>query len=251
MSRRATSLRADSGRVATKCQDLGEQIQAETLDLAKQLGMESDSLLDSVVHKKLSEQVDRLARADAMLELKVSAVAKAMNEVSSQVEVDCARNNRENNAAYEEDVKDYAAQLLAKVTTDMKGADKKAVESDIYKNVMKQIKVFGGDDDDGLFIVNAEKSLICPLTNAQFRKPVKSRKCNHTYEDAAIKNHIKIGKGNPMCPVAGCAHHVTRNDLKDDTEMERQLRIARLQPDQEPVDDTGDIDDDTPHETYV
>lgn len=36
-------------------------------------------------------------------------------------------------------------------------------------------QVFGGDDDDGLFIVNAEKSLICPLTNAQFRKPVKSR----------------------------------------------------------------------------
>lgn len=31
----------------------------------------------------------------------------------------------------------------------------------------------GGDDED-LFVVNNETNLICPLTNAQFKKPVKS-----------------------------------------------------------------------------
>ncbi|CAM9295368.1 unnamed protein product, partial [Sphacelaria rigidula] len=80
----------------------------------------------------------------------------------------------------------------------------------------------GGDDED-LFVVNNETNLICPLTNAQFKKPVKSTKCNHTFEESAIHQHLKIEKGNAKCPVAGCAHKVTRQDLKVDKDMERKV----------------------------
>lgn len=48
--------------------------------------------------------------------------------------------------------------------------------------------------------------------------------CNHTFEKAAIYNHIKIaGNKKAVCPVAGCTKHVKKAELLPDDAMKRRV----------------------------
>jgi len=100
------------------------------------------------------------------------------------------------------------------------------------------------DDDDDIQIQRTKTSTKCPLTLQEFRDPVTSSKCKHSFEASAIMEMIKnsnetvngqpAGRGRAAkgekavrCPVASCDHMLTKDDLhKDKTIM---YHIARLQ----------------------
>jgi single-stranded DNA-binding protein len=100
------------------------------------------------------------------------------------------------------------------------------------------------DDDDDIQIQRTKTSTKCPLTLQEFRDPVTSSKCKHSFEASAIMEMIKnssetvggqpaargraaTGEKAVRCPVASCDHMLTKNDLhKDKTIM---YHIARLQ----------------------
>jgi len=100
------------------------------------------------------------------------------------------------------------------------------------------------DDDDDIQIQRTKTSTKCPLTLQEFKDPVTSSKCKHSFEASAILEMIKhskeivgaqpAGRGKTTggekavrCPVASCDHMLTKNDLhKDKTIM---YHIARLQ----------------------
>jgi hypothetical protein len=105
----------------------------------------------------------------------------------------------------------------------------------------------GGDEDsdDDIQIQRTKTSTKCPLTLQEFRDPVTSSKCKHSFEASAIMemiqhSHETVG-GQPAsrsraaaggektvrCPVASCDHMLTKNDLHKDKTIVYQ--IARLQ----------------------
>lgn len=99
------------------------------------------------------------------------------------------------------------------------------------------------DDDDDIQISRANISTRCPLTLQEFDQPVKSAKCNHSYEKQAIVGLIRSqrpatrrGGGDSQaftqeveCPCAGCHQKIGLDDLYKDLVLERKIRrIQRM-----------------------
>lgn len=110
-----------------------------------------------------------------------------------------------------------------------------------------------GDDgsDDDIVMDRETISTRCPITMAEFDKPVRSAKCNHSFEEEAIKEMIgqsrpPTGHGrrdaawvkNVQCPVSGCSCQITAADLVHDVALVR--RIKRLQKEAARAEEEGD-----------
>ncbi|KAL1303843.1 hypothetical protein AAFC00_000300 [Neodothiora populina] len=115
------------------------------------------------------------------------------------------------------------------------------------------------DSDDDLQIAKETISTKCPLTLQEFREPLTSTKCPHSFEKDAIlgmidnpSNTMRVGGSNTrgardgqkavQCPVPGCSHVLTKNDLHSDPVLLRKIRrIQKANAEEEDGDD--DIDD--------
>ena len=117
------------------------------------------------------------------------------------------------------------------------------------------------DSDDDLQIAKETISTKCPLTLQEFREPVTSRKCPHSFEKEAIlgmidnpSNVMRVGGSNQrgardgtravQCPVTGCRHTLTRDDLHADPVLLRKIRRIQTANRQAEEDDDDDDDDD-------
>ncbi|KAI8505854.1 E3 SUMO-protein ligase NSE2 [Branchiostoma belcheri] len=82
----------------------------------------------------------------------------------------------------------------------------------------------GGDDDDEIEMTQAEVNLKCPLTQQEFKEPVKNKKCGHVYDKGPILQHIRRKRG-VKCPVSACANTdpISEQDLEVDVEMRRKI----------------------------
>eukprot|EP01083_Nonionella_stella_P047252 126468_1 len=75
-----------------------------------------------------------------------------------------------------------------------------------------------------LQVLEANKSVLCPLTHLKFQHPVKSIRCNHTFERCAIHEYIstkaeEMPNQNVECPMFGCCHSIAITDLERDEQM--------------------------------
>ena len=90
----------------------------------------------------------------------------------------------------------------------------------------------GADDDDDIVMDRATVSTRCPLTFQEFKDPVTSKKCPHTFEKNAIseyirRSNVRIGaKGEKayQCPVTGCDQIITASDLYADPVLIRKIK---------------------------
>lgn len=106
----------------------------------------------------------------------------------------------------------------------------------------------GADDDeedDDIQIQRAKTSTKCPLTLQEFKQPLTSTKCKHSFEASAIlemiKNSHETVGGHPgprgrmtggekavRCPVGSCDNMLTKNDLhKDKVIIHHIMRLQR------------------------
>lgn len=76
-------------------------------------------------------------------------------------------------------------------------------------------------EDDELNVSGGKISLKDPLTLNYFVKPVKSKRCNHVYEELSILLHLNTQR---VCPISGCSAVLTRNDLILDKLMLIRIR---------------------------
>lgn len=72
-------------------------------------------------------------------------------------------------------------------------------------------------------VTQASVSTICPISRCTFHTPVRSRRCKHTYEEAAIQALLR-GVRTIECPVAGCRKAVGEQDLERDVDMVRRVQ---------------------------
>ncbi|KAI9733981.1 MAG: hypothetical protein M1834_002638 [Cirrosporium novae-zelandiae] len=102
-----------------------------------------------------------------------------------------------------------------------------------------------GQDDDDIILASENKSIKCPITLLEFKDPVTSTQCPHSFEKAAIMEMIKqstlreSGKKAVRCPE--CDKTLTASDLKPDPALLRRVkRIQALEAQQEADDDDED-----------
>lgn len=120
------------------------------------------------------------------------------------------------------------------------------------------------DSDDDLQIAKETISTKCPLTLQEFKHPLTSRKCPHSFEQDAIlgmidnpSNTVRVGGSNQrgardgvravQCPVTGCSSMLTKADLRADPVLLRKIRrIQRANAEDEDEDEEdetlGDAD---------
>ncbi|KAF2804631.1 uncharacterized protein BDZ99DRAFT_451749 [Mytilinidion resinicola] len=106
----------------------------------------------------------------------------------------------------------------------------------------------GEDDDDDVMIAKDTISTKCPLTLREFKDPVSSRKCPHSFEKEAIMGMIngsgaRLGTGQKVvqCPVSGCDKMLCAADLKVNPVLLRVIERLRKAKDQA-SDDEDDVD---------
>ena len=94
------------------------------------------------------------------------------------------------------------------------------------------------EDHDDIAISRATISTKCPLTLQEFKNPLTSSKCPHSFEADAIRSLLQssvnreggrpTGQRIVQCPVPGCSQWLSPNDLNTDNVLIRQIkRIQR------------------------
>lgn len=110
------------------------------------------------------------------------------------------------------------------------------------------------DSDDDIAVSRATVSTKCPLTLQEFKNPLTSTKCPHSFESEAILQMIAQARPVPVnagarpekavqCPVSGCSKMLTKADLQTDNVLIRKIRrlqeAARLEAEESDNDDGG------------
>jgi len=88
-----------------------------------------------------------------------------------------------------------------------------------------------GDDDDSdedMLVTQAELNLNCPITRKPFVKPMRNKKCNHTYDQAGI-DMLLAQRPSFKCPVPACCNKdaVFQRDLEVDRRMLRIMKAKQ------------------------
>lgn len=105
-----------------------------------------------------------------------------------------------------------------------------------------------GEEEDDIAVSKATISTKCPLTLMEFKTPLTSTKCPHSFESDAILSMIDTspnrvnnrGDRYVQCPVTGCSQTLTRKDLHADNVLIR--KIKRIQRSKELADEENEGD---------
>jgi len=90
------------------------------------------------------------------------------------------------------------------------------------------------DSDDDIAVQRERISTKCPLTLREFKDPLTSKKCPHSFERSAILELLRVSThrvGNNravQCPCGGCKEMLTKHDMHQDAVLLRKIkRIQR------------------------
>lgn len=87
--------------------------------------------------------------------------------------------------------------------------------------------------DEDIAVTQSQVNFTCPLTQMEMVNPMKNKKCNHYYDEAAILSLIKkkhSQKKKCRCPVVGCGNSdVKESDLTPDQMLRRRIQSHKRQ----------------------
>ncbi|XP_032815134.1 E3 SUMO-protein ligase NSE2 [Petromyzon marinus] len=197
----AASLRETRGLV-----DHGvERAVALALDMAKLSG-------DGAVIEQIQDTLCQLITVDKHLNSFLSAV----NDAKQQHE-----------QATSDPVEDLSKLLAARMeTTDSTfepRQDQRFLNFQRHiTDIQQQVEGNGaeGEMQEDVVFSQAQQTLTCPLTTVLMRRPMRNKKCQHSYEESAIMEfiHKQRQKKRPIkCPVVGCDNvDIHKEDLEFD-----------------------------------
>jgi hypothetical protein len=110
------------------------------------------------------------------------------------------------------------------------------------------------DSDDDIAIERETISTRCPITLQNFKDPVTSTKCPHSFEGEAILQMIKqsgarIGSRGDravQCPVTGCEQMLSAQDVRPDPILVRKIRRIQKANEQGSEDEVSEEEDSRP-----
>ncbi|XP_001638573.2 E3 SUMO-protein ligase NSE2 [Nematostella vectensis] len=109
------------------------------------------------------------------------------------------------------------------------GFDKKIWK--VHHEKEQMIGAGGAEDMDAdLIMSQATVQTKCPITLKEMTKPMSSKNCKHSYEKEAIEHMIKKSRVKSVrCPISGCPHTLTLNDLEVNVELEHHIARKKRQ----------------------
>ncbi|KAK2844275.1 hypothetical protein Q5P01_010934 [Channa striata] len=85
--------------------------------------------------------------------------------------------------------------------------------------------------DEDIAVTQSQVNFTCPLTQVEMENPVKNKKCNHHYDEKAIRGLIKTRLNHNKkccCPVVGCGNtDVKESDLILDQILRRKIQSQK------------------------
>uniref|UniRef100_A0A3Q3W8Q0 E3 SUMO-protein ligase NSE2 n=1 Tax=Mola mola TaxID=94237 RepID=A0A3Q3W8Q0_MOLML len=119
-----------------------------------------------------------------------------------------------------------AMDIVTNVAIDL--AEARGVGSERQRKTLKLTLL-----DEDIAVTQTQDNFFCPLTQVEMVNPVKNKKCNHCYDEAAILNLIKTRhnqKKKCRCPVVGCENtDVRKSDLVLNKLLWRKIESQKRQ----------------------
>uniref|UniRef100_A0A3Q0SSK8 E3 SUMO-protein ligase NSE2 n=1 Tax=Amphilophus citrinellus TaxID=61819 RepID=A0A3Q0SSK8_AMPCI len=135
-------------------------------------------------------------------------------------------------------VKEQFTERIARLSdADLHGHQKVVAFKESIKNSSKQANQESAENieelDEDIAVTQSQVNFTCPLTQVEMVNPVKNKKCNHHYDEAAILGLIKTRhsqKKKCRCPVVGCGNtDVKESDLIPDQMLRRRIQSQKRQ----------------------
>ncbi|XP_031134158.1 E3 SUMO-protein ligase NSE2 isoform X2 [Sander lucioperca] len=118
---------------------------------------------------------------------------------------------------------------------DLENHKKVVAFKDIIKSSLNQANQESAENteelDEDIAVTQSQVNFTCPVTQVEMVNPMKNKKCNHHYDEAAILGLIKSRhsqKKKCRCPVVGCGNtDVKQSDLIQDAMLRRKIQSQK------------------------
>ncbi|XP_030638637.1 E3 SUMO-protein ligase NSE2 [Chanos chanos] len=205
----------------------GMDIVAEVaLDLVEAQGTDNDPNL-----KKLELMMLDCARLDTEINCFVESVEQICSQVGSE--------RPEAIFSLKDSVKEQFTELMSAVSdTDLQQHSKVVAFKGSIKKCAQQVSQAAAASteeelDEDIAVTQSQTNFTCPLTQLEMVNPMKNKKCQHHYDQAAAVAMIKNKHSNKKkfrCPVVGCGNtDVKLSDLEPDLVMKRMIQNHKRQ----------------------
>ncbi|XP_075937485.1 E3 SUMO-protein ligase NSE2 [Anarhichas minor] len=223
------SLSAVHGTLSSlkSCQaDIGTGMDIVT-DVAMDLAETQDEG-DNPGIKEMEAMILECAKLDREINHFVDIVQQVTSEVNTQ--------QPEAMFSLSAKVKEQFTERIARLSdAELQSHPKVVAFMDSMKNSLNQANQESVENteelDEDIAVTQSQVNFTCPLTQVEMVNPMKNKKCNHHYDEAAILGLIKAKQGQKKkcrCPVVGCGNtDVRQSDLIPDQMLRRKIQSQK------------------------
>ncbi|XP_060937473.1 E3 SUMO-protein ligase NSE2 [Limanda limanda] len=201
------------------------------MDIVTNVAMDLAEAQDGEVHPGVKEMEDMILEC-AKLDREINYFVDVVQQVTTEV----ATQQSEAMFNLSAKVKEKFTERMAKLSdADLHRHQKVVAFKESIKNSVNPANRESAEGmeelDDDIAVTQSQVNFTCPLTQVEMVVPMKNKKCNHLYEEAAILSLIKARhsqKKKCRCPVVGCGNSdVKESDLILDQMLKRKIQSQK------------------------
>ncbi|XP_071325007.1 E3 SUMO-protein ligase NSE2 [Trachinotus anak] len=198
------------------------------MDIVTDVAMDLAEAQDEEVHPGI-EEMEAMILECAKLDREINYFVDVVQQVTAEATTQQPEAMFSLSAKVKEQFTERTAALA---DADLHRHQKVVAFKDSIKNSFNQVSQESAENieelDEDIAVTQSQDNFICPLTQVEMVNPVKNKKCNHHYDEAAILGLIKTRQSQKKkcrCPVVGCGNSdVTESDLIPDQMLRRKIQ---------------------------
>ncbi|XP_042280076.1 E3 SUMO-protein ligase NSE2 [Thunnus albacares] len=180
--------------------------------------------------KDMEAMILECAQLDREINYFVDVVQQVTSEVTTQ--------QPEAMFSLSDKVKEQFNERIARLSdTELQNHQKVVAFKDSIRNSLNQANQESAENmeelDEDIAVTQSQVNFTCPLTQVEMVNPVKNKKCNHHYDEEAIRGVIKARHSQRKkcrCPVVGCGNtDISESDLIPDQILRRRIQSQKRQ----------------------
>ncbi|GAA6229086.1 E3 SUMO-protein ligase NSE2 [Lates japonicus] len=201
------------------------------MDIVTDVAMDLAEAHDGEVNPGIKE-MEAMILECAQLDREINYFVDVVQQVTAEV----ATQQPEAMFSLSDKVKEQFTERIAGLSdADLHRHQKVVAFKDSIKNSLNQANQETAENmeelDEDIAVTQSQVNFTCPLTQVEMVNPVKNKKCNHYYDEAAILGLIKTRhsqKKKCRCPVVGCGNtDVKESDLVPDQMLRRKIQSQK------------------------
>lgn len=203
------------------------------MDIVTDVAMDLAEAQEDAVNPGISAMEDMILEC-AKLDREINYFVDVVQQVTAEV----VTQQPEAMFSLSDKVKEQYMERIARLSdAELHNHQKVVAFKDSIKNSFKQANQESAANeeelDEDVAVTQTQDNFTCPLTQVEMVNPMKNKKCNHHYDEAAILSLIKTRHGQKKkcrCPVVGCGNaDVKESDLIPDQMLRRKIQSQKRQ----------------------